>query len=118
MVSFSELWARRAAAARQLLWFEQQLATELDEDDQAEYDQMFDPLLNRLSFDDLEGTPNQSTLTREAMPASLMGPTVARQLPWSRARLGACARGCTCVCDRCAWLRERALGWPHAHYEN
>ncbi len=113
MGSFSDLWARRAAAARQLLWFERQLESDLDDEEQAEYDDIFGTQLNRLSFDDLEGTPNESTSAPEATPASCMGPILARQVLWSRARLGACARGCACVCDRCAYLRSRA--W-HARY--
>jgi hypothetical protein len=108
MVSFSELWARRAAAARQLLGLDRQLATEVDEEEQAEFDDIFGLPLKRLSFDDSEGTSNQSTSAPEAMPASCMGPSVANQRLWGSARLRECARGCACTCDRCAYLRSRA----------
>jgi hypothetical protein len=84
------------------------MATELNAEEQAEYDSIFDPLLNRLSFVDFEGTSNQSTSAAKAMPESCMTPSVAHQLVWSRARLGTCARGCACLCDRCAYLRSRA----------
>jgi hypothetical protein len=107
-MSFSELWARRAAAARQLLGLERQLGTELDEEEQAEYDSIFDPVLNRLSFDDLEGMPNQSTSPPEATLAGCTVPSLANQLIWARARLRVCAPTCSCVCARCAYLHSRA----------
>jgi hypothetical protein len=108
MVSFSELWARRAAAARQLLGLERQIESDLDEDEQAEYDDIFGIPRNRFVFDDFEGMPNQSTSPPEATLAGCTVPSLANQLIWARARLRACAPGCSCSCARCAYLCSRA----------
>jgi hypothetical protein len=108
VVSFRELFERRLAAASRLLALERELTTTLTDEEQAEYDAIFDPMLNRLSFDDFEGMPKESTSQLEAMPASCTVPSLANQLLWARARLGVCVGTCSCVCARCVYLRARA----------
>jgi len=113
--SFTDLWQRRERAARELLHAERAVETYVNDEDAAAFEDIFGAPRNRLRFDDCEGMAQQSTSAREAISAGYLRPSVANQQAWGRTRLRACSPGCTCLCARCAWTRDRARGRPYGH---
>jgi hypothetical protein len=115
MVSWHELWARKRRADQLANEADSALANHLDELETPVIEDLRDPRGKRLLFDDFEGTAQQSTQAREAIPAAYLVPSVRNQQSWGRVRLRACLPGCACLCARCAWIRERERGRPYAH---
>ena len=108
LITFHELWLRREAAARRLLSLDTELANHVADTDRRVIADLSDPHRKRFLFDDSLRVAEEPTSLSQAMPASCMGPSLANQSLWGRARLRACAPACACLCDRCAYLRSRA----------
>ena len=116
MSSFTDLWQRRERAARELLHAERAVETYVNDEDAAAYEDIFGAPRNRLRFDDIEGSAQQSTSAFEAILAGYLTRLRACQAYEAPECACAFADACEHACPTCAQICVRAHAGAHMQH--